>query len=115
MPSPTDDWTWEEKAEALNNLSQVVIRMRNIGDWYAKCENADLIAGAMRGNSYANGTTPEEAVENLFTILTTLEWADRKHDYVVLHALTPKMRQHFVWVGNHWKRLPLPEGFPGAV
>jgi len=100
------EWSWEQKAEALQVLAQLVVRMRGPGDWYARCERTDLIRGSMRHGVYGNGATPVEAIEHYFELLTTLERDGEKFDCIVVGELPP-YRRHYVWSGFMWKELPV--------
>jgi hypothetical protein len=66
--------TWEQKFEAINALSDTSLRMRSPGDWYIDCRGREVGGDGFLTGMYGNGRTPEEAVNDDFEKMTTVEY-----------------------------------------
>jgi len=84
--------TWEEKLAALNCLGDATLNMRKPGDWYV-CLMAEIGGDGLLIEGCGNGRTPEAAVENEWTRLTSIPF-DR---YVRIRG-GRKVR----WTGYMW-------------
>lgn len=92
--------TYEQKMEAMNALNgSVMISMRKPGDWFCSITGVEIGNGKLLSSEYGNGTSPESAIENLWTILTELE----DNEYLVLNAMVRDLRRHVRWNGFMWK------------
>jgi hypothetical protein len=93
--------TWEQKLQALQALSDVALHMRKPGDWYV---NASMEIGAddsgVLVGSYGNGTTPQEAVEDHWSIYTVLL---KPKEYCVICTGSQATRRHVRWNGFMWQ------------
>lgn len=94
--------TWEQMFETIKALSDASLKMRSPGDWYVSQPYVEIKRGIGLDGRYGNGSTPEQAVQDHWRVLTTLA-AD---EVIVLHASTPNEREHFLWNGHRWKKVP---------
>ena len=96
--------SWQEKAAALNALSEITIKMRDINDWYVH-QNIEIGAAdsSVLTGSYGNGDTPHNAVEDHWNIFTSLV----RPQYIVLVPTRPMERRHVRWNGYMWADLPI--------
>ena len=90
---------YEQKALALCALgwSQFEIKIRGPRDWYASCAGEIKDGGVLR-STMGNGATPEIAVLDLWTQVTTLE----PGQYIVTRAFTDA-RTAVKWNGFMWE------------
>ncbi len=93
--------TWEQKLEALQALAEfpnmVTISMRKPGDWYCSVSGIEVRKSHTLESRYGNGDTPQEAVENCFLVLTTIQ----RDEVLARNALGDKSK-HFRWNGFMW-------------
>ena len=55
--------TWEQRLEALSNLTPTHLEMRRPGNWYVEAHDRWMPDGkGLLVGAYGNGRTPEEAV-----------------------------------------------------
>lgn len=95
---------WQQKAEALNALAQINIRMRKAGDWYVQQSIEVKKQGSgMLSGQYGNGETPEAAIENHWGKLCEHLPVD---SYIVIDAMC-NTRRHVRWNGYMWLELPI--------
>jgi len=92
---------WQQKADALNSLAEIDIKIRKEKDWDVG-QRTELGGDGVLLGSYGNGTTPEEAIEN--------HWFKLVDDippgkYIVTSAMNDK-RQHWLWNGYMWREIP---------
>lgn len=97
---------WQQKAEALNALSEISLKIRHAGDWYV---NQSVEVGgddsAVVVGTYGNGTTPEVAIEDHWKRL-----CDElpSNQYLVIGRANE--RRHVRWNGFMWIDLPMKKG-----
>lgn len=72
------------------------IKIRETGEWYACCA-AEIKRGICLVGVHGNGQTPEEAVDDLWLELTSLQLGE----YLVLGAYTDR-RRAVKWNGFMW-------------
>ncbi len=89
---------WQEKAAALNALSEISILIRGPNDWYVNHQSIEVKDGGMLCGEYGNGDSPYMALENHWDILTAIEHPK----YLVLHASDTKRRRAVRWNGYMW-------------
>lgn len=92
---------WQQKADALNSLSEISLKIRAAGDWYVSQRTEVGGDGVLRG-IYGNGATPEEAVENHWCVLVTELQPTR---YIATNSMGDD-RKHWRWNGYMWREIP---------
>lgn len=90
---------YQQKAEALDSLSEISILIRSYTDWYVS-QSVEIKDGVILKSDYGNGNTPEAAINNHWAILVD-DLAD--NCYVVINATDKKLRRAFRWNGFMWK------------
>lgn len=88
---------WQQKAEALQKLSEISIKTRGIDDWYIS-QNVEIKNGSVLESLYGNGTSPVDALNKHWEILTNLE----PGQYLVIRAMSEN-RQAVKWNGFMWE------------
>lgn len=91
---------WQQKAAALNSLSQIELHIRKAGDWYVS-QRVETGGNGMLLSDYGNGKTPEEAIEDHWRKIVTELPPDR---YLVTNAMG-NTRKHWRWNECIWKEL----------
>lgn len=86
---------WEEKFQAMNALTEVVLKMRKPGDWYVSAIGRSIAGDGFLRSEYGNGTTPQEAIDDDWGKLVVFLPSDR-------YISTSK--GNFVWNGFMWER-----------
>ena len=92
---------WQEKAEALNELSEIKISFRKQNDWYVS-QSTEIGGNGMLLGSYGNGATPEEAVEDHWQQLVV----DLPHNKFIVTNAYNKGRKERRWNGYMWREQP---------
>jgi hypothetical protein len=103
--------SWEQKLQALQFLAEYPdnanVRMRKPGDWYCSVSGVEVKQKHCLVGQYGNGTTPQEAVENCFLVLTSIT----NDEVLVRNAMNAEKRTYFRWIGFMWKQeASEPEG-----
>lgn len=93
---------WQQKLQALQQLTDTYLRMRSPGDWYISAAYRDVSRDdgifLNSSSSSGRGRTPKEAVENDWRkLVTELPLGG----YVVLNAWMLN-RRHLRWNGTAW-------------
>lgn len=91
---------WEQKLQALNVVAECVLKMRKPGDWFVS-QPIDVKQQSILVGMYGNGATPQAAVEDHWTQLTTLP-AD---EYIVSRYGDMGTRTAVRWNGFMWDRV----------
>lgn len=89
--------TWEQKLQALQELGECSLRMREPGNWYVSQTSVDIKEGSLLGGGYGNGATPEQAVNDHWERKTNL----KPNQYLVINAFSDK-RRAVRWSGFMW-------------
>ena len=89
---------WQEKADALDSLAEIDIKIRKVNDWYVS-QRTEIGGDGMLLGSYGNGTTPEEAIENHWFQLVD----DLPIDKYIVTAAMNNERKHWRWNGYMWR------------
>lgn len=89
--------TWEDRLAALQALSDASLRMRKPGDWYVSMSQTSISDGFMLSSGAGNGSTPAEAVEDIWQRYTNLPEGQ------VIAIGYPPERTNAVWDGTGWK------------
>ena len=93
---------WQQKAAALEALSEISIRTRGLNDWYVN-QSVEIgkDGGGVLSGEYGNGSTPQKAIEDHWHVLVEGLAPD---EYIVINART-KYRQHVRWNGFMWENV----------
>ena len=92
---------WQQKADALNSLAEIDIKMRKVNDWYIS-QQTEIGGDGILCGEYGNGITPEEAVENHWFLLVDNIPPGK---YIVTSARGDD-RKNWLWNGYMWRELP---------
>lgn len=63
--------TTDEKFAALKLLCETSLRMRAPRDWYVSASGRECKNGCILRSSYGNGSTPQEAIEDDWRIISS--------------------------------------------
>lgn len=96
--------SWQEKAEALNALAELDIKMRAAGDWYIH-QDTEVGGDGMLTGTYGNGASPADAINDHWRVLVDELPLDK---YIVVSAWSDG-RKHFRWNGFMWRQLPIKD------
>jgi len=104
----SDRLTWQEKAAALDALSEIRLLIRKPGDWYVH-QNVSVGDGsATLVGAYGNGETPEAALNDHWRALVTdLVGCGPTEKYLVVSG--EKGNRRVRWNGFMWIELPQPK------
>lgn len=91
--------TTDEKFAAINALADANLCMRKPGDWYVS-QSVEIKDGGMLIGEYGNGSTPEDAIEDHWKILTGI--SHPKH--LIANAGTER-RKAARWNGFMWDHI----------
>lgn len=89
---------WQEKAAALDALSEITLKIRKPEDWYV-CQRVEVKDGIIMRGEYGNGATPEEAIDDHWDRLTFDIAGTEK--YLVAYSQDAK-RRAVRWNGFMW-------------
>lgn len=95
---------WQQKAAALDALAEIELRIRKPGDWYV-FQDVNVKDECILIGSYGNGSTPEEAIEDHWRILTE---ETKFPKYLIANAGKPT-RRAVHWNGFMWSEVPEPK------
>ena len=93
---------WQQKAAALDALAPIQVMIREPGDWYIN-QATEIGGNGLLHGVYGNGRTPQEAIENHWSLLTKLE----PGFYIVTDATDRERRRHRRWNGFMWQDFPV--------
>lgn len=93
---------WQDKFQAIASLDGgASLKLRDDGTWYVSAR-IEIGGNGVLMTPCSTGKTPEEAVEDEWANLTTLE----PEQYLVVNSFQPD-RRHFRWNGFMWQSLPV--------
>lgn len=90
---------FKQKAEALNALSEISIRINHYGKWYVS-QRTEIKDGGILKGEYGDGDTPEEAINNHWRVLVDNL---ANNCYLVINATDKKLRRAVRWNGFMWQ------------
>jgi hypothetical protein len=92
---------YQEKASALDSLSELKILIRGPLDWYvSQSVEVKRMGSCMLAGMYGNGETPEEAILDHWKVLVD---DLTPGDFLVINAGDPKRRRDVYWHRYMWK------------
>lgn len=91
---------YEQMFAAINALAPASVMMRKPGDWYVRQSGVDVKRGRLLCSAYGNGDSPEAAIRDHWTKLTSVA----APHYIVLIAGGPG-RTAVRWNGFMWERV----------
>lgn len=94
---------WQEKARALESLSEIALKIDDNGRWYVS-QNVEIKDGSILASVCGRGETPEDAINDHWNNTTTGLPRDR---YLVLNAYRPN-RKAVRWNGFMWNEVKEP-------
>lgn len=98
--------TWQEKATALNALSELTLQLTSTGLWYVRLAGVEIKDGSvLRGGGLGSHQTPAGAVEQAWTVyVDTLP----EEQYLVKNAYGTN-RNAVRWNGFMWAAVQEPQ------
>jgi len=93
----TGTMNMQDKAQALNALAEISIRVRPDRSWYV-FQLTEIKNGSILEGRYGNGNTPDEAIEAHWENLTNLA----PREYIVINA-SKETRRAVRWNGFMWE------------
>lgn len=95
--------TYEQMFLAVKAICpDVALHCRAEGNWYVLCPGLEIGGRSVLTGAVGNGSTPENAIQDLWTSLVRALSADR---FLVVRA-TRDDRRHYRWAGFMWQELP---------
>lgn len=98
---------WQQKAAALEALAPISIKFRRPGNWYVDQQVEVKDGGILRGE-YGNGCDPEEAINDHWDKLTTIQ----SPLYLVARSFfngNVETRMAARWNGFMWETINEPQ------
>lgn len=95
--------TWQQKAAALNALSELQLRIDVNNQWFVHHVRVEIGDGHIRKSIAGRGCTPEEAINDQWRHNVTE--LDLNGKYLVVNAMGQN-RRHVRWNGFMWQELP---------
>lgn len=101
---------WQQKAEALDALAEITLKIRRAGDWYVS-QNVDIKDECVLRGAFGNGETPEAAIEDHWRQLVT----DVPRGMYLIARPIHGQRRAVLWNGFMWADYPEPNRTQAAL
>jgi len=88
--------SWEEKLVAMKELGDAHLCMREPGNWYVSHTCVEFKQGGFLTSPTQSSCTPQEAVEEYWNLLTTLQRASDKYEHIRVG------RKKYQWLAHRW-------------